>query len=222
MTKVIGGVLIEVRKNGEVWRANETIQDWILNKLYDKLEGIHKRRKESELRSYCVCKGKVHFFDTTKIVNERNRASIKIGQGSYIRGEIHTFGISGEVKIGEDCFVGEDTRIWSAKGIEIGDRCLISHQCNIIDNDTHPKDSKARYRQFKAIVSKGNPRIDLNGKKIVIEDDVLICANCIILKGCKIGKRSIIGAGTVVNRDIPSDCIAYGNPLIIKELEVGE
>lgn len=97
---------------------------------------------------------------------------------------------------------------------------MISHQCNIIDNDTHPKHSELRYKQFKAIVSRGNPRIDLNGKRIIIEDDVLICANCIILKGHTIGKRSIVGAGSIVDRDIPSDCIAYGNPLRIKKLEV--
>lgn len=133
------------------------LQDWILNKLYDSLESIHKQRRENELRTYCVCKGDVHFFDTTKIVNERNRASIRIGHGSYIRGEIHTFGISGNVKIGENCYVGEDTRIWSAKGVKIGDRCLISHQCNIIDNDTHPKDSKLRHKHFLAIVGETHP-----------------------------------------------------------------
>lgn len=41
--------------------------------------------------------------------------------------EIHTFGVSGNVKIGDDCYVGEDTRIWTAKGIEIKNRRLVSH-----------------------------------------------------------------------------------------------
>ena len=49
-------------------------------------------------------------------------------------------------------------------------------------------------------------------KGIVIEDDVLIGMNSIILKGVRVGARSVIGAGSVVVKDIPSDCIAAGNP----------
>lgn len=49
-------------------------------------------------------------------------------------------------------------------------------------------------------------------KGIVIDDEVLIGMNIIILKGVHIGARSIIGAGSVVVKDIPCDCIAAGNP----------
>lgn len=60
-------------------------------------------------------------------------------------------------------------------------------------------------------------RID---KEIIIEDDVLIGTNCIVLKGVHIGARSIIGAGSIVTKDIPSDCIAAGNPaIVIKNLK---
>ena len=60
-------------------------------------------------------------------------------------------------------------------------------------------------------------RID---KEIIIEDDVLIGTNCIVLKGVRIGARSIIGAGSIVTKDIPSDCIAAGNPAkVIKYLK---
>jgi len=45
-----------------------------------------------------------------------------------------------------------------------------------------------------------------------IEDNVFIGANCIILKGVKIGDRSIIGAGSVVTKNVPSDQIWAGNP----------
>jgi acetyltransferase-like isoleucine patch superfamily enzyme len=49
----------------------------------------------------------------------------------------------------------------------------------------------------------------------VIEDDVLIGARCIILKGVSIGARSIIGAGSIVVKNIPEDCIAAGNPCVV-------
>ena len=59
-------------------------------------------------------------------------------------------------------------------------------------------------------------------KEIIIEDDVLIGANVIILKGVHIGARSIIGAGSVVTKDVPEDCIVAGNPAkVVKILKKG-
>ena len=55
---------------------------------------------------------------------------------------------------------------------------------------------------------------------VVIEDDVWVGAHCIILKGVTIGARSIIGAGSVVTKSIPADCVAAGNPCkVIKNLK---
>jgi len=49
-------------------------------------------------------------------------------------------------------------------------------------------------------------------KLITIEDEVWIGANCVITIGVTIGKHSIVGAGSVVTKDIPPYCIAVGNP----------
>ena len=65
---------------------------------------------------------------------------------------LHWYG--GEFVIGEYCYVGEQTHIWSAKSITIGDRVLISHK-NTFDNNTHPLSAGARHEQFKEIISGG-------------------------------------------------------------------
>ena len=58
---------------------------------------------------------------------------------------------------------------------------------------------------------------------INIEDDVWIGARCQILKGVHIGARSIIAAGSIVTKDIPSDVVAGGNPCrVIRSLAKGE
>ena len=48
--------------------------------------------------------------------------------------------------------------------------------------------------------------------RITVEDDVLKGESCYVLKGVKIGARSIIGPVSVVTKDIPSDCVDAGNP----------
>jgi hypothetical protein len=56
--------------------------------------------------------------------------------------------------------------------------------------------------------------------KVVIEDNVFVGTNTTVLKGVRIGKNSIIGAGSVVNRDIPPESVAAGNPCkVIMSLE---
>ena len=57
-------------------------------------------------------------------------------------------------------------------------------------------------------------------KPVVIGDGVWIGACCTILPGVHIGNNYVIGAGSVVNKDIPSDVIAGGNPCkIIREIK---
>ena len=57
------------------------------------------------------------------------------------------------------------------------------------------------------------------GKSIAIGEDVWIGGSAVICPGVKIGNRSIVGAGSVVTKDIPDDVIAVGNPCrVIKEL----
>ena len=55
-------------------------------------------------------------------------------------------------------------------------------------------------------------------KKIVIEDEAWICANCVIVAGVTVGKHSVIAAGAVVTKDVPPYSVAVGNPArVIKQ-----
>src|SRR5882762_3138856 len=89
---------------------------------------------------------------SARILNARGGSQhIRIGNHSIIRGELMVFGHGGRLIIGDWCYVGEGTRIWSASSISIGDRVLISHNVNIFDNLTHPLSASARHNQFVAI-----------------------------------------------------------------------
>ncbi|MDD6378620.1 MAG: acyltransferase [Prevotella sp.] len=106
--------------------------------------------------------------------------------------------------------------IWSTSSISIGDYAHVGANCLIIDGDIHNLDWKERRQDAsKAIPYKKGP--------IIIGDDVWIGANSIILKGVRIGERSIIGAGSIVTHSIPKDCIAAGNPCrVIRNIENGK
>ena len=164
-------------------------------------------------------------YDTARISNNLgNVEKIRIGERTHVRGELLTFGHGGDIRIGDYCYVGEGTRIWSGRLISIGNRVLISHNCNIFDNITHPYSPLGRHNQFKTIITSGHPAdIDLLDSPVIIEDDVLIGAGSIILKGVTIGRGAIIGAGSVVTKNVPPYTIAAGNPAkAIRELTVEE
>ncbi len=138
---------------------------------------------------------------------------IQIGERSVVRGELFTFAHGGEIRIGDWCYVGEGTRIWSAGRIVIGNRVLIAHQVNIFDSLTHPIDAKLRHQHFRAIVEHGHPRrIDLDERPVCIGDDVWIGAGSTILRGVRVGDGAIVGAGSVVTHEVPAWSVVAGNP----------
>jgi acetyltransferase-like isoleucine patch superfamily enzyme len=144
--------------------------------------------------------------------HNRDKNSIRIGSHARIHGELRTFP-GGQIEIGDYCHLGPYSVIWSDTKVTIGDRVLIAHNVNIIDNKTHPFDPVARHQQYVHIIQKGFPKeIDLGGKAIRIEEDAWIACSCVILRGVTIGKGAIIGAGSVVTKDIPPYALACGNP----------
>jgi acetyltransferase-like isoleucine patch superfamily enzyme len=61
----------------------------------------------------------------------------------------------------------------------------------------------------------------IKDKPVIIEENVWIGANAVILPGVKIGKNSIVGAGSIVTKDVEENVIVAGNPArIIKRLDV--
>lgn len=91
----------------------------------------------------------------------------------------------------------------------IGNNVLIGSGCVICDSDAHPIHPSERQNHE---LTKSSP--------IIIGNDVFIGARSIILKGVTIGEGAVIGAGSVVTKDVPSMCVYAGNPaILIKKME---
>lgn len=165
-------------------------------------------------RPTCVAHASASVGWSAKVINCSGRSGdITIGAHSIVHGELFTFAHGGRISIGEWCYVGEGTRVWSAGQISIGDRVLIAHNANIFDTLTHPLEAGARHAHFRRIATTGHPKdIQLDERPVVIEDDAWIGAGAFVLRGVRIGRGAIVGAGAVVTKDVPAGAIVGGNP----------
>lgn len=158
------------------------------------------------------------------------KGNIRIGENFHMTSGNHVNPISGNdeaswfveqkarLTIGNNVGMSS-TRIWTNDAVTIGNNVQVGANVLIMDTDTHQLDYRLRRNpddDFFSGLSNGEIwQKKLDGTisaPILIEDDVWIGAHCIILKGVTIGARSIIGAGSVVTKSIPEDCIAAGNP----------
>jgi acetyltransferase-like isoleucine patch superfamily enzyme len=168
-------------------------------------------------RATCRLGSRARLMPTARIRNIRgDRDGIAIGANSIIRGELLTFAHGGKIEIGSWCYVGENSRIWSASLVQIGDRVLIAHNVNIFDNLTHPLNPAERHKQIQEMFTTGHPRqLDLDERPVRIENDAWIGAGAFVMRGVKIGARAIVAAGAVVTKDVAADAVVAGNPAVV-------
>jgi acetyltransferase-like isoleucine patch superfamily enzyme len=147
------------------------------------------------------------------IVSNGDRGLIRIGSHSYIQGELRSMFSQGSIVIGDFCFIGKNSYIWSGDKVVMGDYVLVSHGVTIMDNSTHPLDPERREAHIEAlhlnIKYEGN---DIACKPVIIGDRVWIGCNSVILPGVIIGSDAIIGAGSVVTKNVPTGATVGGNP----------
>ncbi|WP_456415972.1 DapH/DapD/GlmU-related protein [Thiolapillus sp.] len=146
----------------------------------------------------------------------RGPGRITIGDNVYISGKLGVaFSCNGSgnsmLHIGNGTFIGHGTSFSIADQIIIGDECLIAGNVTIQDNDGHPLNPKQR-RAGQPV-----PRKDI--KPVTVENGAWIGRGATILKGVRIGENAVIGASSVVTKDIPANSVACGSPAkVIKTL----
>lgn len=154
---------------------------------------------------------------------------VKIGNGCVLMNRIIFEANSGQVSIGDNTFIGGDTKIISHNNVTIGNNVQISWNVTIYDHDGNSTDLKERRKAVNSYY-KNYMNGDIigefdwskvNSSPIIIEDDAWIGFNSIILKGVRIGKGAIIGAGSVLTKDAEEFCVYGGNPArLLKRLPI--
>jgi acetyltransferase-like isoleucine patch superfamily enzyme len=146
-----------------------------------------------------------------RIIPSVRGTRVVIGAGARIEpfALIRCVGGSGDVVIGENCYVNPYCVLYSGNGITLGRDVLLAPGVALVpaNHAFARRDVPIRLQGF--LPSKGG---------IVIEDDVWIGANAVVLDGARIGRGAIIGAGSLVSGQVPAYEIWRGNPAVrVKE-----
>jgi acetyltransferase-like isoleucine patch superfamily enzyme len=126
---------------------------------------------------------------------------VVLGKGVSLNGtvvpiELVTY-TSGSIEIGHHTFINYGSSIAARASVKIGSHCHLGHYAFVMDNDQH---DVVRHMEL--------PRSD----PVIVEDHVWIGSKAIVLPGVRIGSRAVIGAGSIVTKDVPPRCVAAGNP----------
>lgn len=117
----------------------------------------------------------------------------------------------GRIRIGKGTEIGERCRISIVNSLNIGEKVLISPNVYITDCDHE-------YRNLEIPVM--DQGIVQKGQAVTIGDDSYIGINAVIVGNVKIGRHCVVGANSVVTKDIPDYCVAVGSPAkVIKKLK---
>lgn len=112
------------------------------------------------------------------------------------------------IKVGKHVFINACCRFQDQGGIEIGDGALIGHNVTIATlNHDFAADKRQNIKPYPVKIGK----------------NVWIGSDCTVLPGVTIGDGAIVGAGSVVTKDVPCNCIVAGNPAkLIRKIDKGE
>ncbi len=134
--------------------------------------------------------------------------AIEIGEGSRISGQT-TFtgrGASRQPRlvIGSNCDIGWQTTIAVGTEVRIGDNVRIAGRAFLAGYPGHPLDARDR--------AAGLPDLDRQCGPIILEEDVWLATQVTVSAGVRIGRGTIVAAGSVVTKDLPPFVLAGGVP----------
>jgi acetyltransferase-like isoleucine patch superfamily enzyme len=134
-------------------------------------------------------------------IHLRADGDVKFGQGVTLVGDVVPIEFvsykDSHISIGDHTFMNYGSSITAYKQVKVGRHCFLGHHVLIIDRNEHGIEQR---------------EVAPPAAPVIIEDHAWIGAHAIILPGVCIGRHAAIGAGSVVTRDIPANCLAVGNP----------
>ena len=183
-----------------------------------------KERMERGLVYYCadeeimgdqvLCLEKLYDYNATRPLEGEKRTTLlkemfaEFGEGSYIEPPLHANWGGKHTHFGKNVYANFNLTLVDDSHIYVGDNCMLGPNV-VLATAGHPINPELRERvtQYNADVHIGK--------------NVWLGAGVVVLPGVTIGDNSVIGAGSIVNKDIPANVVAVGNPCRVLR-EIGE
>ena len=153
---------------------------------------------------------------------KRISADVKLGRNVQIYAFVNLYG----------CEIGDDTRIGTfveiQKGARIGDRCKISSHTFICEGVTIESEVfvghgvtfiNDRYPRATSATGQPQTEADWSVQDTLVKRGASIGSGATLLGGITVGEKAVVGAGSVVTKDVPPNTVVAGNPArILKRL----
>jgi len=170
--------------------------------------------REPMFRSMCAQVGERLYLELTPAVS--GHVKITVGDDVRISGALSI--ACGrviddpELVIGNRVFLGHGVVLRPNRKIEIEEDVLVAGGCYLSDSDDHPLDRASRVAGFPAPAERIKP--------ILIRRGAWLGRNACIFKGVTVGEGAVVGAASVVTRDVPPFTVVGGNPArVLREIE---
>ncbi len=175
---------------------------------------IYDPNDESVISEQILCLDKLYDFNSTRPTQLEKRSEMlkemfaEIGENCYIEPPLHSNWGGKHVHFGNNVYCNFNLTLVDDTHIYVGDNVLFAPNV-IVATAGHPLDSDLRRKAYQY------------NMPVHIGNNCWIGAGAKIMPGVTIGDNTVIGAGSVVTKDIPSNVLAYGVPCRVVR-EIGE
>jgi acetyltransferase-like isoleucine patch superfamily enzyme len=153
--------------------------------------------------------GPVYIGPRCHLYAEGEGAALRLGRRVHIAHDVELQARGAELVIGAHTTINPYSRVVAFDGIRIGSHVAIARFVTIVDHDHLPGVPGAGVGDYATA-------------PVTIGDRVWLADKVTVLKGVTIGDDVVVAAHTLVNRDVPSNCVIAGTPFeIVRELEPG-
>jgi acetyltransferase-like isoleucine patch superfamily enzyme len=233
MISILNKVISYIKK--EDYRLDDSIKtvdliSIVINRLIYYFRGVFKRFGLKSCGKSIFFGKSIKFFHKNKIslgngvtignnveINALSKNGVVIGNNVNL-GDFSVLRCTGSlkkigkgIKIGDNCGFGDYSFFGAAGGVSVGNNVIMGQNVRF-HSENHNYDRLDILIRDQGVTNKG----------IVIDEDCWVGAGVVFLDGVNVGKGSVIGANTLVNKDIPPYSVVVGNPMrIVKSRKEG-
>lgn len=187
----------------------------MLKSLYRRIKGNTIKKQLLENPFFVIEQSATVFYQG---IRSKEGCNLKVGAQSIVEGKLIFEREGASISIGDRTFIG-GSNIIAAEKITIGNDVLIAWGCYVVDHNSHSLVFSERSRDVADWREGKKDWSNVAIKPVTICDKAWIGFNSLILKGVNVGEGAVVGAGSVVTRDVPPYTVVGGNPAkIIREL----